>query len=95
METLLHFLTAPLHLLTVIACAGSLWMLYEYLRKRKHRLAAVCAGAGSGLAVLLLIRMHGGILGFDLPLSLPYLGIAAIGGIPGVLLMLLLDRLRV
>lgn len=95
MEPLLHMLTEPPHLLILLACAGSAWMLHEYLRRRRRRLLAFCFGAGSGIAVLLLIRMHGGVLGFYPPLSLPYLGIAGVGGIPGVLLLVLLSRFRI
>ena len=95
MEQLLQMLTDPPHLLALIACAAGIRMLHEYRRKRRRRLLAFCFGAGSGIAVLLLIRMHGGVLGFYPPLSLPYLGIAGVGGIPGVLLLVLLSRFRI
>lgn len=95
MEPLLHWLTEPPHLLMLLAAAGSIWMLHEYLRRRKRRLFAFCFGAGSGIAALLLIRMQGGMFGFCPPLSLPYLGIAAVCGIPGVLLLILLAHFRI
>ena len=95
MEKLLQFLTEPAHLLTAIAAAACLWMLHEYLRKRKHRLAAFLSGSGSGIAALLLIRMYGGLFGFYPRLSLPVLGTAFVGGIPGVLLLWLLERFRI
>lgn len=95
MSKLLQFLTEPAHLLTVIAAAACLWMLHEYLRRRKHRLLAFVIGSGSGIALLLLIRLHGGMFGFYPRLSLPELGTAAVCGIPGVLLLWLLERLRI
>ena len=94
MEQLLQMLTEPPHLLALIACAAGIRMLHEYRRKRRRRLLALCFGAGSGIAVLLLIRMQGGLFGFYPPLSLPYLGSAFFGGIPALLLLWLLDRIR-
>ena len=91
----LFFPAEPAHLLTAAGVLGALWMLHEYLRKRKHRLAAFLSGSGSGIAALLLIRMYGGLFGFYPRLSLPVLGTAFVGGIPGVLLLWLLERFRI
>lgn len=95
MEKLLQFLTEPAHLLTATAAAACLWMLHEYLRRRKHRLLAFLTGSGSGIAALWLIWLHGGLFGYHPRLTLPELGTAAVCGIPGLLLLWLLERFRV
>lgn len=95
MSALLHFLTEPAHLLTAAGLISCLWMLYEYLRRREHRLLAFLAGSGSGIAALLLIRLHGGLFGFYPRLTLPVLGTAFVCGIPGVLLLWLLEWFRI
>ena len=82
------------YLLPALACAGAVWMLYEYARPRKHRLAAVLCGTCSGLAALLLLHRYGGALGFEPVLNVLNLGVSAVAGIPGVLLLMLLERLR-
>ena len=74
MSKLLQFLTEPAHLLTVIAAAACLWMLHEYLRRRKHRLLAFLTGSGSGIAALWLIWLHGGLFGYHPRLTLRYGG---------------------
>ncbi|MBQ6039377.1 MAG: pro-sigmaK processing inhibitor BofA family protein [Oscillospiraceae bacterium] len=90
----LHMLLTARYLLPALACAGALWMLYEYARPRKHRLAAVLCGTGSGIAALLLLHRYGGTLGFEPALNILNLGVSAVAGVPGVLLLMLLERLR-
>lgn len=86
-------LLMPEHLLWLIAAAAVLWMLYEYLHRKQHRLLAVFAGTGSGIAALLLAHFYGDAIGFAPPLTLCTLGVAAVCGIPGVLLLAVLHIL--
>lgn len=87
-ETVLQWLTVP-RLSAAVCCAAVLRMLYEYLHRKSKRAAAFLLGSGSG--VLLLMLLHFLCSGnFAPPLTAGSLGIAGIGGIPGVLLMLLL-----
>lgn len=93
----MHIMTGlltPAHILTLIAAVSVLWMLYEYLHRKKHRLAAMLAGTGSGIAALLLAHFYGDAIGFAPPLTLCTVGIAAVGGIPGVLLLAALHFLN-
>lgn len=91
MDRLLALLTPP-RLLSVIAVAASLIMAYETLR-RKHRLRTMLLGGGSGIAALILVHCWGDAIGLYLPLTLLHAGIAAVLGIPGVLLMAALTYL--
>lgn len=92
-EKLQMLLTAH-YLLPALACAGAVWMLYEYARPRKHRLAAVLCGTCSGIAALVLLHCYGGAFGFEPALSILNLGVSAVAGVPGVLLLLVLERMR-
>lgn len=91
MDRLLALLTPP-RLLLVIAVAASLIMVYETLR-RTHRLRTMLLGSGSGIAALILLHCYGGAIGLYLPLTLLHTGMAAVLGIPGVLLMAALSHL--
>lgn len=82
------FLTAE-QWLCVTALAAVLCMAAEYLR-RKRKLRAVFLGAGSGIAALLLLHRYGAAVGFAPSLNALNFGIAAVGGIPALLLAALL-----
>lgn len=84
----------PKHTLLLIGAAAVIWMLYEYLHRRQHRLAALLAGTSSGLAALLLLHFFGARLGIALPLTLYTLGVSAVAGIPGVLLLIVMQILE-
>lgn len=93
-EKLLQWILLPAHLLTAAGCTAGLYMLREYTRPRKHRIAAVLLGAGSGLAALCLLHVCGGRFGLSLPLTVFTASAAAVGGIPGVLLLCGLQMLK-
>jgi len=77
----------PEMVLAAVLAGVSLLMGIEYLRQR-HRLSAMILGAGSGIAALLLLHEYGAALGFVPQLNLLTLGISALLGIPGVVLLL-------
>ncbi|MBR6420641.1 MAG: pro-sigmaK processing inhibitor BofA family protein [Oscillospiraceae bacterium] len=85
----------PAHVLILSGCAMGLYMLHEYARPRKHRPAAAAAGIGSGLAGLLLLHFFGARFGVALPLTVFTASVAAVGGIPGVLLLCGLTLLKI
>lgn len=93
MSLLIAWLT-PEHVLLLIGGIAVIWMLYEYLHRKQHRLAAFLAGTGSGIAVLLLLHIFGTKIGISPPLTLYTLGISAVAGIPGVLLLILMQLLQ-
>lgn len=76
-------------ILCMIGAAAVLLMAVEYFRQ-KRKLFALFVGAGSGLAVLVLLHAYGGAIGFTPPLTALTVGIAAVLGIPGVVLLLFL-----
>jgi|GEM_PF-604860 len=87
----MEYLT-PEHGLLLIGAAAIIGMLAEYLR-HKRKLAAVLIGTASGIATLLLLHFYGEPLGFTPPLTAFTVGTAAVGGIPAVLLLALLNLL--
>lgn len=91
MDKLFALLTPP-RLLLLIAIAAILTMGYETLR-RKHRLPVMLLGSGSGIAALFLLHCRGDAIGLYLPLTLLHMGVAGVMGVPGVLLMAVLERL--
>ena len=92
-EKVLLWMTVP-RLTAVLCCAAACRMLYEYLHRKKHRLAACLLGSGSG--ILLLSVLHFACSGiWALPLTAGTAGIAGVGGIPGVLLIVLLQWLDI
>jgi hypothetical protein len=74
-------------ILCVMGAAAVLLMAAEYIRQ-KHKLPALLIGAGSGLAALLLLHTYGAAVGFTPPLTLLTVGVSAVLGIPGVILLL-------
>ena len=86
MESLQAFLT-PTHTLLLIGCTGILWMLYEYLHRKRTKLAAFLLGTFSGTGMLLLLHFFGGRIGFSPPLTVWTVSVSAAAGIPGVLLL--------
>lgn len=69
--------------------ALGLWMFTYYCRC-VHKIRAVLAGSGSGLAALLLLHYFGNVVGFVPEVNLFNLMQSVILGIPGVLLMTVL-----
>ena len=76
-------------MLCIMGTAAVLLMVIEYVRQ-KRKLPALLMGAGSGLAALILLHEYGGAIGFVPPLTLVTVGISAVLGIPGVILLLFL-----
>ncbi len=91
MDRFLTWLSPP-YVLCVLGIAAVLWMLIEYLRC-KRRLLAVIIGMGSGIATLVLAHCYGAAIGFSPPLNLFTVSVSLVGGVPGVLLMALLQWL--
>lgn len=91
MDRFLTWLLPP-YVLCVLGIAAVLWMLIEYLRC-KRRLLAVIIGMGSGIATLVLAHCYGAAIGFSPPLNLFTVSVSLVGGVPGVLLMALLQWL--
>lgn len=87
-------LLSPPHLLMLFGLCAAGYMLWQYLHRRR-RLAGVLCGAGSGIAGLLLLHFFGGAWGLALPLTLFHLGVSAVGGLPGVLLLIAVQRLEI
>lgn len=83
----------PQTVLMLTAAAGILWMLWEYLRRRRTKCAAFLLGTFSGIASLVLCHFYGAGIGFTPPLTLCTLGIAAAAGIPGVILLAVMQLL--
>ncbi len=88
-------LLSSAHLLILYALCAAGYMLRQYLRVRRHRAACFLIGTGSGIAALLLLHAFGGACGFALPLTLFHLSVSAVGGIPGVLLLLAMHMLEI
>lgn len=84
----------PRHALLLIGGAAVIWMLYEYLHRKLHRLAAFLTGTCSGIAALLLLHVFGAQIGISPPLTLYTLGVSAVAGIPGVLLLVVMQMLE-
>lgn len=74
--------------LLLLGAAAVIFMLWEYLR-RKHKLRAMLLGTLSGIAALTLLHTYGEPIGFVPPLTVFTVCTAAVGGIPGVLLLVL------
>lgn len=86
---------SPQTVLYLTAAAAALRMLYEYLHRRQHKLAAFLTGTFSGIAALLFCRFCGGPFGNLPPLTLCDLAIAAVAGIPGVILLAVMHLLHI
>lgn len=95
MKLLMQMLT-PQNVLLLTAGIVILRMSYEYLHRKSHRFAAFLIGTGSGIASLLLAHYYGGmiLIHFSPPLTLYTLFVAAAGGIPGVLLLYVMQLLQ-
>lgn len=83
---------SPLYLTGLLFGAACIWMLYEYLRRKKSRVPACTVGCTSGVVLLILLHFYGDAFGISLPLTVGTIGAAAVCGIPGVLLLCLLER---
>ncbi len=92
MEMLLRLLT-PHNVLLLAAAVVILRMSVEYYRRKSHRFVAFLMGTGSGIAALLLAHYYGGIIHFTPPLTVYTLFVAAVAGIPGVILLYLMQIL--
>ena len=93
MDKLLRLLT-PHHFLLLTAGAAALRMAAAYLHRRKNRVPAFLLGTGSGIAALFLLHYYGSPIGFTPPLSVYTLFVAAVAGIPGVILLYLMQLLQ-
>lgn len=94
-RTILQFLTEPRHFPAVYGICAAVYMLREYVRRKKHRLLAFLFGTGSGIAGLLLLHVFGEQWGLALPLTVFHLAVAAVAGLPGVLLLIWLFRMQI
>ena len=75
------FLAAGICVLTVVRCAA----------RQRHPVLAVLAGAVCGLGVLAVIALLEPVSGIVLPLNRYTAFVAAVLGVPGVVLLLLLQ----
>ncbi|MBR6761152.1 MAG: pro-sigmaK processing inhibitor BofA family protein [Oscillospiraceae bacterium] len=85
MDKLISLLT-PNNLLWAAAILILLFLLREY-RRQRHPIRVFLMSSGSGLAALLLAHFFGDVIGFSPPFSLFTIGISAVLGVPGVLLL--------
>lgn len=83
----------PERLLLLAGAAALLWMVLEYRQHGRRAGLAVLTGVCSGLAALLAVYWFGGRLGWVLPLNAGTAAVAAVLGISGVLLLLLMQHL--
>lgn len=84
----------PQTALLLIAAAAVIWMLYEYLHRKRTRCAAFLTGTLSGIAALVLCHFFGARIGFVPPLTVCNLAAAAIAGIPAVILLAVMELLH-
>ena len=87
-------LLSPPHLLVLYGLCAAAYMLRQYLHRRR-RLAGFLCGTGSGIAGLCLLHYFGGAWGLALPLTVFHLAVSAVGGLPGVLLLIAMQRLKI
>ena len=92
MDLVLRLLT-PHHVLLLAAVMSLLRMCAEYARRKAHRMAAFLIGTGSGIAVLLLLHGFGSAIGFVPPVTVYTLTVSAVLGIPGIVLLRLMQLL--
>ena len=83
----------PQTVLLLIAAAAVIWMLCEYLHRKRTRCAAFLTGTLSGIAALVLCHFFGARIGFVPPLTVCTLSVAAVAGIPGVILLAVMQML--
>lgn len=93
MAPLMQRLT-PQHILLLLAAGAVLFIMYEYLHRKTNRLAAFFTGTLSGLAALLLAHFCGDAIGFVPPLTVYTAAVAAVAGVPGVLMLALMQYLK-
>ncbi|HAM68848.1 MAG TPA: hypothetical protein DCP68_04460 [Ruminococcus sp.] len=86
-------LLTPHSLLLLTAALSLLWMLREYLRRRT-KAAAFFLGTLSGIAALLICHFFGAAFGFVPPLTVWTAAVSAVAGIPGVVLLAVIDLLK-
>ncbi|MBQ8923069.1 MAG: pro-sigmaK processing inhibitor BofA family protein [Oscillospiraceae bacterium] len=89
-------LLSPPAVLMLYGLCAAVYMLRQYQRMRRHRrLTGMLLGNGSGIAGLLLLHFFGGAWGMALPLTLFHFGVSAVGGLPGVLLLIAMHLLGI
>lgn len=80
-------------ILAIIAAVFFVLVAVQVLVKSKRPVRKAISGVFTGIAALLSVNLAGIFTGVTLPVSLLSLGVAAVVGIPGVTLLLLLQAL--